>query len=267
MAEPLVIRTDDGPVAFLTLNTPVNLNALSTAMLTALDAALDGIGDEVRVMILRGGSRAFSAGHDLREIQGYRTDPDGGEARFRALFDLCASVMQKLVALPQPVIAEVRGVAAAAGCQLAASCDLVVAAETARFGVNGINIGLFCSTPMVALIRKIAPSAALEYLLTGEMIPAPRAQNLGLVTRMVPEADLEAATLTLARQIAAKLPVAVRHGKQAFRAASGLPLADAYRVTSAVMCANIQEPETTEGIQAFLDKRKPDWAWRKSRSI
>ena len=260
MAEPLVIRTDDGPIAFLTLNTPANLNALSTAMLTALDAALDGIGDEVRVVILRGGSRAFSAGHDLREIQNFRTDPDGGEARFRALFDLCASVMQKLVALPQPVIAEVRGVAAAAGCQLAASCDLVMAAETARFGVNGINIGLFCSTPMVALSRKIAPSAALEYLLTGEMIPALRAQQLGLVTRCVPEADLTEATLTLARQIATKLPVAIRHGKQAFRAAVGLALDQAYQAAGAVMCANIMEPETAEGIQAFLDKRKPDWA-------
>ncbi len=229
-------------------------------MLLALDAALDGIGEEVRVVILRGGARAFSAGHDLREIQSHRSDSDGGAAAYQALFDLCAGVMQKLVALPQPVIAEVRGVATAAGCQLAASCDLVMAADTARFGVNGINIGLFCSTPMVALTRKIAPSAALEHLLTGEMIPAPRARELGLVTRTAPEAELQEATLALARQIAGKLPVAVRHGKQAFRAAVGLPLPEAYQAAGEVMCANMMEPETAEGIQAFLEKRKPDWA-------
>jgi enoyl-CoA hydratase/carnithine racemase len=260
MADPLVNRSDDGAVAILTLNAPASLNALSTPMLLALEAALDGIGADMRVVILRGGARAFSAGHDLKEIQSHRADPDGGAAAYQALFGLCARMMQKLVALPQPVIAEVRGVAAAAGCQLAASCDLVMAAETARFGVNGINIGLFCSTPMVALTRKIAPSAALEYLLTGEMMPAPRAQQLGLVTRTAPEAELEAATLRLAHQIAAKLPVAIRHGKQAFRAAQGLPLDQAYRAAGSVMCANMMEPDTAEGIDAFLSKRKPDWA-------
>jgi enoyl-CoA hydratase/carnithine racemase len=260
MAEPLILRSDDGAVATLTLNAPERLNALSFAMLDALDQALDGVEDAVRVVILQGGPRAFSVGHDLREIQAYRADPDGGAAATAALFDRCARVMQKLAALPQPVIAEVRGVATAGGCQLAASCDLIVAAETARFGVNGINIGLFCSTPMVALTRKIAPSAALEYLLTGELIPAPRAVELGLVTRMVPEADLTAATLALARQIATKLPVAVRHGKQAFRAIQGLPLDEAYRAAGPIMCANILEPDTAEGIQAFLEKRKPVWA-------
>ena len=260
MADALVIRTDDGPVAILTLNAPTSLNALSTPMLLALEAALDGIGEAVRVVILRGGERAFSAGHDLKEIQGHRSDPDGGAAAYQTLFALCARVMQKLVALPQPVIAEVRGVATAAGCQLAASCDLVVAADTARFGVNGINIGLFCSTPMVALTRKIAPSAALEFLLTGEMIPALRARELGLVTRTAPEAELEDTALTLARKIAAKLPVAIRHGKQAFRASVGLPLRDAYETAGQIMCANMMEPETAEGIQAFLEKRKPGWA-------
>lgn len=260
MVDPLVIRSDDGAIAILTLNAPVSLNALSTPMLLALEAALDAITQETRVVILRGGARAFSAGHDLKEIQSHRADPDGGAAAYQALFALCARVMQKLVAQPQPVIAEVRGVATAAGCQLAASCDLVVAAETARFGVNGINIGLFCSTPMVALTRKIAPSAALEYLLTGEMIPAPRARELGLVTRTVPEDALEAATLTLARQIAGKLPVALRHGKAAFRAAVGLPLDQAYQAAGGIMCANMMEPDTAEGIQAFLEKRKPGWA-------
>ena len=260
MADPLVIRADDGAIAILTLNAPSSLNALGTPMLLALDAALDAIGDNVRAVILRGGARAFSAGHDLKEIHSRRADPDGGAAAYQALFALCARVMQKLVALPQPVIAEVRGVATAAGCQLAASCDLVMAADTARFGVNGINIGLFCSTPMVALTRKIPPSAALEYLLTGEMIPAPRARELGLVTRTAPEEQLEQATLTLARQIAGKLPVAIRHGKQAFRAAQGLPLDLAYQAAGTIMCANLMEPDTAEGIDAFLAKRKPDWA-------
>ena len=237
MADPLVIRADDGPITILTLNAPASLNALSTAMLRALDAALDAIGEGVRVVILRGGAAAY-----------------------QALFTLCAHVMQKLATLPQPVIAQVQGVATAAGCQLAASCDLVVAADTARFGVNGVNIGLFCATPMVALIRKIAPSAALEYLLTGEMIPARRACELGLVTRTAPEAELEQTTLALARQIAAKLPVAIRHGKHAFQVAVGLPLSEAYQAAGEVMCANLMKPETAEGIQAFLDKRKPDWA-------
>ena len=259
MSDDLILRADEGAIALLTLNAPARLNALSGAMLSALDAALDAIGPDVRVVILKGGPRAFSAGHDLREIQGMRADADGGAARIAALFDRCSGVMQKLSALPQPVIAQVQGVATAAGCQLAASCDLILAADTARFGVNGINIGLFCSTPMVALTRKIAPSAALEYLLTGEMIPAPRAAELGLVTRLAPEDHLEAATLALARIIAAKLPVAIRHGKAAFRAIQGQSLAEAYRTAGAIMCENILEPQTAEGIQAFLDKRPPAW--------
>lgn len=260
MSDLPVLRSDEGAIAILTLNAPQTLNALSTPMLRALGDALDAIGPEVRVVILRGGPRAFSAGHDLREIQAHRTDPDAGAAAYGALFDLCSGVMQKITALPQPVIAQVQGVAAAAGCQLAASCDLVVAAETARFGVNGINIGLFCSTPMVALIRKISPSAALEYLLTGEMIPAPRAAELGLVTRLAAEDDLPQATMDLAARIASKLPAAVAHGKGAFRAIQGLPLEAAYRTASAVICENLMDPDTAEGIQAFLDKRKPDWA-------
>ncbi len=260
MADDLILRSDDGAVAILTLNAPERLNALSTPMLVALEAALEAIGPEVRVVILRGGARAFSAGHDLHELQGHRRQPDGGAAAYQALFDRCARVMQKLAALDQPVIAEVRGVAAAAGCQLAASCDLVMAAQTARFGVNGINIGLFCSTPMVALTRRIAPSVALEYLLTGEMIDAARAREIGLANRVVPDAQLGAATLALARQIASKLPVAVAHGKRAFRAALGQPLERAYQVAGAVMCANLMEPATAEGIQAFLEKRRPDWA-------
>ena len=260
MADPLVTREDRGSIAILQLNAPHNLNALSTAMLQALEARLDAIDDTVRVVILRGGAKAFSAGHDLREMQSLRDAPDAGRAAFESLFALCARVMQKLATLPQPTIAEVRGVATAAGCQLAASCDLVVAAETARFGVNGINIGLFCSTPMVALVRKIPPSAALEYLLTGEMMSAARAHELGLVTRTVPEDALSDEALALADKIAQKLPVAVRHGKQAFARAVGLPLAEGYQAAGSVMCANMMEPETAEGIQAFLEKRKPDWA-------
>lgn len=260
MSDPLVIREDAGPIAVLQLNAPQKLNALSTAMLLALEAKLDAIGEQTRVVILRGGEKAFSAGHDLREMQGFRDAPDHGKAAFETLFALCSRVMQKLATLPQPTIAEVRGVATAAGCQLAASCDLVVAAETARFGVNGINIGLFCSTPMVALVRKVPPSAALEYLLTGELMSAARARELGLATRVAPAEDLSGATLALAEQIASKLPAAVRHGKEAFARAVGLPLADSYAAAGDVMCANMMEPETAEGIQAFLEKRKPAWS-------
>jgi len=257
----LLLRHDQDHIATLTLNAPGSLNALSDAMLDALAQALDSLAQDrsVRVIILRGTGRAFCAGHDLKEMQGARAAPDGGAAAFADLFARCAAVMQRLPALPQPVIAEVQGIATAAGCQLAASCDLVVAAETARFGVNGVNIGLFCSTPMVALTRKVPPAVAFELLVTGEFLSAARAREVGLVNRIAPPEDLSAVTLALARTIAQKLTAAVRIGKRAFYDQQGLPLADAYARTGAVMSDNMLWRDTAEGIAAFLEKRSPDW--------
>lgn len=259
--EPLVLRQDDGHVTRLILNSPMNYNALSTAMIDALSDALDEIaGDEaVRVVVLAARGKAFCAGHDLREMQGARNDEDDGRAAYARLFSRCAMMMQKLPALPQPVIAEVQGIATAAGCQLVASCDMAVAAEGARFGVNGVNIGLFCSTPMVALTRAIAPRSAFELLVTGDFMDAARARELGLVNRTVPPDALETETMALARLVADKLPAAVRMGKRAFHAQRNLSLAEAYETAGAVICENLLLPETAEGIQAFLEKRPPNW--------
>lgn len=258
----LILREDSGHVARLILSSAKNYNALSLEMIAELTAALEDIGQDpnIRVLILAADGKAFSAGHDLRQMQGARGDDDAGRAAFQDLFARCAAMMQMLPALPQPVIAEIQGIATAAGCQLVASCDMAVAAEGTRFGVNGVNIGLFCSTPMVALTRAIAPRAAFELLVTGEFIAAERAQELGLVNRVVPAADLAAATMELAQLVATKLPSAVRLGKQAFHQQLRLGLADAYDSAGAVMCENILQPDTAEGMQAFLEKRPPNWA-------
>ncbi|MBP6308245.1 MAG: enoyl-CoA hydratase [Burkholderiaceae bacterium] len=262
MTDALILRHDADAIATLTLNAPASLNALSTPMLLALDAALAALAQDpaIRVVILRGAGRVFSAGHDLKEMQAARANADKGAAYFRSLFELCARVMQRLPALPQPVIAQVHGLAAAAGCQLAASCDLVTAAEDARFGVNGVNIGLFCSTPMVALTRKVPPAVAFEMLTTGEFLTAPRAREVGLVNRTALPEALEDTTQALARTLAAKLSAAVRIGKRGFYDQLGLPLDQAYAETGAAMVENMLWRDTEEGIQAFLDKRKPDWA-------
>lgn len=258
----LVLREDIGAVARLTLNSPHNFNALSVEMIAALGAALDAIAADkgVRVVILAAAGKAFCAGHDLRQMQGARVDADAGAAHFQTLFADCAAMMQRLPALPQPVIAEVQGIATAAGCQLVASCDMAMAAEGARFGVNGVNIGLFCATPMVALMRAIPPRAAFEMLVTGAFIPAERARELGLVNRVCPPEALREETLALAQTIAAKLPAAVRMGKAAFHRQTGLGLADGYASAGETMCENILLPDTAEGIAAFLDKRAPNWS-------
>lgn len=257
----LVERQDAGGVATLTLNDPSRLNALSVAMLAALQDALDRLaGDRTaRVVILRGAGRAFCAGHDLREMSGARQSEDAGRAFFESLFDRCSRVMTTLPRLPQPVIAEVHGVAAAAGCQLVAACDLAVAAEDARFGVNGVNIGLFCSTPMVALTRAIGRKAAFEMLTTGEMIGADEARRLGLVNRIAPPAGLGAATRELAATIAAKLGPVVAIGKRAFYEQAEMGLEAAYAHAGAVMTRNMLRDDTAEGITAFLEKRPPAW--------
>ncbi len=261
-AAPVLLREmDERGIVTLTLNRPEALNALSDALLDALQDAFDELRTdrEARVVILRGSGRAFCAGHDLREMTAARQAPDGGRDYFRDLFAKCSRVMMTIPRLPQPVIAQVHGIATAAGCQLVASCDLAVAAETTRFGVNGVNIGLFCSTPMVALTRNVPRKQAFEMLTTGEFVTAPRAREIGLVNRVVPEEELGAATQSLAETIAAKLNPAVRIGKETFYNQLEMPLAAAYAHASEVMVENMLWRDTEEGIAAFLEKRKPRW--------
>ncbi|HWK45678.1 MAG TPA: enoyl-CoA hydratase [Stellaceae bacterium] len=255
-AEPLLLsRVEDG-VGWLTLNRPAARNALSLALLDALDQALIRIAEDkaVRVVVIAGAGPAFCAGHDLKEL---RANP--GRAAYEALFQRCSVTMTRIVRLPKPVIAMVQGVATAAGCQLAASCDLVVAADTARFATPGVNIGLFCSTPMVALSRAIGRKPAMEMLLTGDAIPAAKAQELGLVNRVVPAAELEAATATLARQIAGKSPLTLAIGKAAFYAQAEMSLDDAYAHAAEAMTRNMLAHDAAEGIDAFIGKRAPHW--------
>jgi enoyl-CoA hydratase/carnithine racemase len=261
MTEPILQRSDSGGVATLTLNTPGSLNALSDAMLDALLGTFADIAQDrtVKVVILRGNGKAFCAGHDLKEMQAGRSAPDKGRAYYAGLFARCAEVMQAIPALPQPVIAQVHGIATAAGCQLVASCDLAVAAEGTRFGVNGVNIGLFCSTPMVALSRNVPAKVAFEMLTTGQFIDAARAREVGLVNHVVPHDALQTETDALAALLAKKLTAAVRIGKRAFYEQLSLPLADAYAQTAAVMTENMLWRDTEEGISAFLEKRPPDW--------
>lgn len=262
MSDDLVLCDVAEGVARVTMNRPSALNALSDAMLAGLMAALDRIESDpgVKVIVLRGAGKAFCAGHDLREMQAGRAAPDKGAAYFADLFSRCAALMQRLPRLPQPVIAQVHGIATAAGCQLVASCDMAVAAEDARFGVNGVNIGLFCSTPMVALTRNLPRKQAFEMLTTGEFLSAARAREVGLVNRIAPLEALEDQTMALARTVAGKLGAAVRIGKRAFHDQIGLPLDQAYAMTGAAMVGNMLLRDTDEGISAFLDKRKPDWA-------
>ena len=259
--DDLVAREDRGAVAHLTMNAPGSLNALSDAMLAALKARFTELAadNSVKVVVLKGAGKAFCAGHDLKEMQRGREAPDHGRGYFADLFLRCAAVMQMIPALPQPVIAEVHGIATAAGCQLVASCDLAVAAEGTRFGVNGVNIGLFCSTPMVALSRNVPRKVAFEMLTTGEFIDAARAREVGLINRVVPPGELAAETGNLAATLAGKLGAAVRIGKRAFYDQANMALAQAYEHTAAVMVENMLWRDTAEGVQAFIEKRKPDW--------
>ena len=260
-ADP-VLREDRGGVATLTLNRPEQLNALSESLIRALQRLLDRIAaeEDVKVVVLRGAGRAFCAGHDLREMQAARAEPDGGRETYQALFARCSRLMCTLPRLPQPVIAEVHGIATAAGCQLVASCDLAVAADTTRFGVNGVNIGLFCSTPMVALSRNIGRKKTFELLTTGDFLDAEAALASGLVNRVVPEERLGGEAQALAAQIAGKLGSAVRVGKRAFYEQLEMPLEQAYAYTGRVIAENMLHPDTAEGVQAFLEKRAPAWS-------
>lgn len=255
-------RRDTDAVCHLHLNAPERLNALSDEMLAALQEQIDALHDDrtVRVVVISGAGKAFCAGHDLKQMTAGRQAEDGGKAYFKDLFDRCARVMTGVQRLPQPVIAQVHGIATAAGCQLVASCDMAVAAEGTRFGVNGVNIGLFCSTPMVALSRNIPRKQAFEMLVTGQFIDAHRAEALGLVNKVVPAEHLADATHEMAQLVASKLGAAVKIGKQAFYEQVQMGLDDAYAYTGQVMVENMLYRDTEEGIAAFLEKRPPDWS-------
>lgn len=257
----ILTRTDQDAVARLELNRPEALNALSDDMLAALHSALDDIAKDtsVRAVILSGAGKAFCAGHDLKEMTQGRQAEDGGKAYFTDLFNRCANVMRAIRDLPQPVIAQPHGIATAAGCQLVAACDLAIAAEGTRFGVNGVNIGLFCSTPMVALSRNIPRKQAFEMLTTGQFIDTQRAVELGLINSAVPHEALPNATQKLAETIAAKLGAVVKIGKQAFYRQLEMGLDDAYDYARDVMVENMLWRDTEEGINAFIEKRSPEW--------
>ncbi len=254
-------RHDTGAVAHLQLNIGEKLNPLSDAMIAALHGEFDRLADDrsIRAVILSGAGKVFCAGHDLREMQAKRQAEDKGAAALKDLFDRCAAMMLAIRAMPQPVIAQVHGIATAAGCQLVASCDMAVAAEGTRFGVNGVNIGLFCSTPMVALSRNVPAKMAFEMLTTGAFIDATRAREIGLVNRVVPHDALAAETVALAELVAGKLAAAVKIGKSAFYDQIEMDIAAAYAFAGDVMVENMLERDTEEGINAFLEKRHPDW--------
>ena len=257
----LLERRDTNAICHLHMNAPDRLNALSDEMLAAFKAEFDALQTDtsVRVVVISGAGKAFCAGHDLKQMTAGRQAEDGGKAYFKDLFDRCAEVMTGVQKLPQPVIAQVHGIATAAGCQLVASCDLAVAAEGTRFGVNGVNIGLFCSTPMVALSRNIPRKQAFELLVTGEFLDAEAAKDLGLINRVVPADTLEVETKALAEKVASKLGVAVKIGKRAFYEQARMTLEDAYAHTGQVMVENMLHRDTEEGVSAFLEKRPPNW--------
>jgi enoyl-CoA hydratase/carnithine racemase len=259
--EPVLLREDAGPVAVLTLNRPDIRNTLSEAMLAALGSTLTAIaGDRaVRAVVLTAKGPGFSGGHDLKEMTARRSDADGGRAYFAQIMQTCSAMMQQIVHLPQPVIAAVQGTATAAGCQLVASCDLAVASSAAKFGVSGINVGLFCSTPMVALSRNVARKQAMEMLLTGDLISAEHALRIGLINHVVTPGDEFATALTLARKVADKSSCAVKLGKNAFYRQLDMDLDDAYRFTAGVMVENMMAHDAEEGIAAFVAKRTPKW--------
>jgi len=253
-------REDTGAITTLTLNDPATLNSLSDEMLAALGAQLSDIAQgPQKAVILRGAGKAFCAGHNLRQMQAMRQAPDGGAAAFADLFDRCTAVMAQMRDLPQPVIAQVHGIAAAAGCQMVANCDMAIADTHTRFAVNGVNIGLFCSTPMVALSRNLPRKRAFEMLTTGDAISAQDAIDLGLINRAVDPDALAQETTALAEKVASKLSSAVRIGKSAFYTQVELPVADAYALTRDAMIQNLAQPDTDEGMQAFIEKRPPNW--------
>ena len=257
----LVERIDDGAISRLLLNQPSRLNVLSDDLLNTLQEELSSVGKSknIRCLIISGAGNGFCAGHDLKEMTNKRQNPDGGVSYFRDLFVRCSKMMTTIQSLPQPVIAQVHGIATAAGCQLVASCDLAVADNSARFGVNGVNIGLFCSTPMVALTRAVGRKRAFEMLVTGQFIEAKEAKEIGLINTISEIGQLEKTTDELALQITSKLGDAVKIGKEAFYKQSEMSLKDAYDYTGVVMAENMMFEQTKKGINLFLDKQTPEW--------
>jgi enoyl-CoA hydratase/carnithine racemase len=257
----ILSRETLGGIALLTLNRPAARNSLSEAMIAALYAALNEIGDDnsIRALVIAANGPAFSAGHDMKELTARRSDPDRGRAYFAQIMNACSAMMQAVVHLPKPVIAAVQGMATAAGCQLVASCDLAVASEAASFATPGVDIGLFCSTPMVALSRNVPRKQAMEMLLTGEPIPAARARDIGLVNHVVPVGTERDAAIALAQKVALKSAYTVKLGKTAFYRQAEMSLAEAYRYAAEVMTENMMARDAEEGIGAFIEKREPKW--------
>jgi len=257
-SEEILVREDRHGVVRLMLNRPKQLNALSKAMLDALQKQLDAIAGDtsVRCVVIAGAGKSFCAGHDLSEMRG---KAPAGEAYYKALFDQCGRLMQSIQALPVPVIARVHGIATAAGCQLVGACDLAIAADSARFAVSGINVGLFCATPSVALSRNVSAKRAFDMLVTGRFIDAPTAADWGLINEAVPESDLEAAIDRKTQQIVSKSRAAIRYGKTMFYRQKYMELRPAYEYASDVMARNMMDEDASEGIDAFLGKRQPIW--------
>jgi enoyl-CoA hydratase/carnithine racemase len=257
---PLLLRRKEAGIVRLTLNRPQQYNALSVALMGDLQSALDEIraDGEARAVIIEGAGRGFCAGHDLKELRAH----SGDRQFYQDVFERCSRLMTTLVALPQPVIAKVHGIATAAGCQLVASCDLAVAEATTRFSTPGVNIGLFCSTPMVALSRAVPRKQAMEMLLTGDMVGAEEAVGIGLINRAVAAEALEEETLALARKVASKSPLTLKIGKEAFYRQIEYGLAEAYAYASEVMTTNMLARDAEEGIDAFIEKRAPEWQGR-----
>ena len=250
--EPILLVSEARGVTTLRLNRPVRLNTLSEAMLDALQDALDEVAStaDARCVVISGAGKAFCAGHDLKEMRG---TPDLGY--YRALFAQCSKVMQSIAALPVPVVARVHGIATAAGCQLVASCDLAIASRSAKFAVSGINVGLFCSTPAVALSRNVLAKNAFDMLVTGEFVDAETAVRYGLINEAVNDEALDAAVAAKVEAILSKDPVSICYGKHSFNAQKKMPLAEAYAHSGEVMARNMMELDTCEGIDAFLEKR------------
>jgi len=258
---PLLLRENIGSIAVITFNRPETRNTLSEEAIAGLHAALDEIGADktIRALVIAAKGPAFSSGHDLKQLTSHRSDADGGRAYFARTMTACSAMMQAIVRLPKPVIAAVQGIATAAGCQLVASCDLAVASEEARFATSGINNGLFCSTPMVALSRNVPCKQALEMLFTGDMISAERAREIGLVNHVVAAGRERDAAIALAEKIARRSAYAIKLGKEAFYRQAEMNLADAYRHTAEVMTENMMAFDGKEGIGAFIEKREPKW--------
>jgi len=258
---PILLRELLGSVAVLTLNRPEAGNSLSEGLIAQLDATLRQIQDDaaVRAVVIAANGPVFSAGHDMKELTARRADADRGRAYFAEIMTACSAMMQAIVHLPKPVVAAVQGVATAAGCQLVASCDLAVASETATFATPGVDIGLFCSTPMVALSRNVPRKQAMEMLLTGEPISAATARDIGLVNRVVAAGRERDAATALAQKVALKSAYTIRIGKAAFYRQAEMSLAAAYRYAAEVMTENMMAHDAEEGIGAFIEKREPKW--------